>query len=116
MKMANDKEISIEMIAQIVTLAAKTAVDEILERRQEGVFTRCRGGITGMKHHRHNGCSPVYIYVEKVNSSPHNFEIFMTKMKDSCEANIVIDRQNILMEDEDNQTVKSPQFCSLKSA
>ena len=60
-----------------------------------------------MKPHRHNGCSPVYTYAEKVNSSLHNSDIFMTKMKDSCEANIVRDRQNILMENEDNQTVKS---------
>ena len=35
-------------------------------------------------------------------------------MKDSCKANIVRDRQNILMENEDNQTVKSLQFCNLK--
>ena len=47
--MANNKEISIEVIAQIATLAAKTAIGEILERRQEEVFTRCRDGITGMK-------------------------------------------------------------------
>ena len=45
--MANNKDISIEVIAQIATLAAKTAVDEILERREEELFTRCRDGITG---------------------------------------------------------------------
>ena len=64
--MANNKEISIEMIAQIATLAAKTAVDEMLERRQEEVFTRCRDGITGMKQHRHNGHSPACTYADKV--------------------------------------------------
>ena len=63
--MGNNKEISIEMIAQIAMLAAKTAIDEILERRQEEVITRCRGVITGMKQHRHNGCSPACTYVDK---------------------------------------------------
>ena len=105
--MANNKEISIEMITKIAMLAAKTAIDEILERKQEDIYTRCRGGITGVKQHRHNGHSAIYTYAEKVNSSLHNSEIFMTKMKDSCKANIVRDRQNILMENEDNQTVKS---------
>ena len=47
--MANSEEISIEMIAKIGTLAAKTAVDKILERKQEDIYTRCRGEITGMK-------------------------------------------------------------------
>ena len=55
--MANNKEISIEMIAKIATLAAKIAIDEILERKQEDVYTRCRGGVTSMKQHKHNGCS-----------------------------------------------------------
>ena len=32
--MANNKENSIEMIAQIATLAAKTAIDEILEGKK----------------------------------------------------------------------------------
>ena len=48
-KMANNKEISIEMIAKIAMLAAKTAIDEIPERKQEDIYTRCRGEITGMK-------------------------------------------------------------------
>ena len=47
--MANSEEISIEVIAQIAMLAAKTAVGEILERREEEVFSRCRDGIKGMK-------------------------------------------------------------------
>ena len=47
--MANSKEISIEVLAQIAVLAAKIAVGEILERRQEEVFSRCRDGIKGMK-------------------------------------------------------------------
>ena len=47
--MANSKEISIEVIAQIATLAAKTAIGDILERRQEEVFSRCRDCIKGMK-------------------------------------------------------------------
>ena len=67
-----------------------------------------------MKQHRHNGCSPVDTYAEKVNNSLHNYEIFMTKTKHSCKAYIVRDRQNRLMENEDNQTVKSLQFCNLK--
>ena len=79
--MANNKEISIEMIAKIATLAAKTAIDEILERNQGDKYTRCRGGITGMKQHRHNGCSPICTYAEKVNSSLHNSEIVMTKTR-----------------------------------
>ena len=67
-----------------------------------------------MKQHRHNGCSPVCTSAEKVNNSPHNSKTFITKTKDRCEANIVRDRHNILMEKEDNQTVKSLQFCYLK--
>ena len=47
--MANNKEISIEMIAKIATFAAKIAIDEILERKQEDRYTRHRGDITGMK-------------------------------------------------------------------
>ena len=90
--MANNKEISIEMIAKIAMLAAKTAVDEILERK------------------------PVYTSAEKVNNSLHNSETFIRKMKDRCKSNIVRDRHNILMEKEDNETVKSLQFCYLKSA
>ena len=81
---------------------------------QQDIYTRHRGGITGMKQHGHNGHSPVYTYAEKIYSSLHNSKIFMTKMKDSCKANIVRDRINILMENEDNQTVKSLRFCNLK--
>ena len=47
--MANNKEISIEMRAKIAMLAAKTAIDKILERKQEDIYTRCRGQVTGMK-------------------------------------------------------------------
>ena len=61
--MANSKEISIEMIAKIATLAAKTAVEEILERKQEVIYTRCRCKLTGVKQHRHNG--PVYNLCKK---------------------------------------------------
>ena len=71
-KMTDKKEISIKIIAQIATLAAKTAVEQILERKQESIYTRHRGGITGMKQHVHNRCSPVYTYAEKVNSNLHN--------------------------------------------
>ena len=112
--MATNKEISIEMIVKIAMLAAKTAVDEILERKQEDKFTRHTCHIPGMKQHRHNGCSPVYTYAGKVNNSLHNSEIFKTKTEDSCKASIVKDRQNMLMESEDNQIVKSIQFCNLK--
>ena len=91
--MANNKEISIEMIAKIAMLAAKTAIDEILERKQEDIYTRCRGEITCMKWHRDNGCSPVYTYAEKVNNSLHNSETFITKMKDRCKVNIIRDRK-----------------------
>ena len=49
-KMANNQEISIESIAQIATLAANTAVEAILERKHEDVFTRHRGDIKGMRH------------------------------------------------------------------
>ena len=87
---------------------------EILERKQEDIYTRCRGEITGVKQHGNNGCSPVYTSAKKINNSLHNSETFITKMKDRCEANIVRDRHNILMEKEDNQTVKSLQFCYLK--
>ena len=78
--MANKKEISIEMIAQIATLAAKTAVDELLERRQEEVFTRCRGGITGMKQHRHSGCSPACTYADKVKYTLNNWNMYRSKI------------------------------------
>ena len=103
------------MIAQIVMLAAKTAIDKILKRSQEGVFTRCRGGITGMKQQRHNGHSQVCTYAEKVKNSLHNSDIFKTKTKDSCEAKNIRHRQNFLKENEDNnQTIKSVQFCQIK--
>ena len=95
--MAINKEISIEIIAKIAMLAAKTAVDEILEGKQEDIYTRHRGEITGVKQHRHNGHSPIYTSAEKVNNSLHNSETFMTKMKDRCEATIVRDRHNIFM-------------------
>ena len=36
--MANNNEISIGMIAKIAVLAAKTAIDEILERKQEDIY------------------------------------------------------------------------------
>ena len=39
----------------------------------------------------------------------------MTKTTDRCKANIVRDGPNIRMENEDNQTVKSLQFCNLKT-
>ena len=104
--MAYNKEISIEMIAKIAMLAAKTAVDEIFERKQEDIYTRHKGHVTGVKQHRHNGCSPVDTYAEKVNNSLHNYERFKIKT-DSCKASIVSNRLNILMENEDNQTLKS---------
>ena len=105
--MANNKEILIEMIAKIATLAAKTAVYDILERKQEDIYTRCRCEITGVKQHRHNGHSPGYTSTEKVNNSLHNSETLITKMKHRCKTNIVRVRHKILMEKEDNQTVKS---------
>ena len=105
--MANKNEISIEMIAEIATLAAKTAVDKICERKQEDIYTRCRGGVTGMKQHRYNWHSPVDIYAEKVTNSLHNYGRFKINTKDSCKASIVSDRLSILMKNEDNQTVKS---------
>ena len=46
--MVTNKEISIEMIAKI-SVGSKTALDEILERKQEDIYTRHRGGLTGMK-------------------------------------------------------------------
>ena len=95
------------MTANIATLAAKTAVDVTLERKQKDIYTGHRGKITGKKQHRHNGHPPVYTSSEKVNNSLHNSETFITKMKERCKANIVRDRHNILMEKEDNQTVKS---------
>ena len=93
--MANNKEISIEMIGKIAMLATKTDVDEILERKQEDRYTRCRGEITGMIQHRYNGHSPVYTNAEKVNNSLDNSKMFMEK--------------------EDNQTVKSPLILLFKS-
>ena len=93
MKMANNQEISIEMIAQIATLAAKTAVEEILEeRRHEDIFTKCRGDIKGMRY-RHNGHPPVYTYADQVNNSLHNLKLYKEKTKDSGEAKNIRDRQ-----------------------
>ena len=69
-----------------------------------------------MKQHRHNGHLPIDIYAEKVNNSLHNYERFKIKTKDSCKASIVSNRLNILLENEDNQTVKSLQFCNLKKS
>ena len=99
--MANNKEISIEMIAHIAMLAAKTAVDEILERRQEEVVNRCRDGITCMKQHRHNGCSPACIYADKVKNTLNNQNTYKSKnisiVKDTREKPIIIQA-----EEEDN--------------
>ena len=47
--MVQNKEISIEMITQIATLAAKAAVDEILEGKHKDIYTRHKGETTGMK-------------------------------------------------------------------
>ena len=113
MKIANKNEISIEMTAQIATMAAKTAVDEILKRRQEEVITRCRDGITGMKLHRHNGSSPTCTYADKVKNTLNKLSTNKSKnihiVKDTREKPIVIQA-----EEEDNQTVKYLQFCKLK--
>ena len=101
------------MIAQIATFAAKTAIDKILERRQEEVFTRCRDGITGMKQHRHNGYSPACTYADKVKNTLNNQNTCKSKnisiVKGTREKPI-----KIQAEEEDNQTVKSLQFCNLK--
>ena len=113
MKMANNQEIYIEIIAQMATLAANTAVEVILERRHEDIFTRCRSDIKGMRH-RHNGCSPVYTYADQVNNSLHTLYIYKPK-KDISEAKNIRDRKNIQKENEDvNQTVKSLQFCEMR--
>ena len=84
--MANNQEISIEMIAQIAMLAANTAIEVIPERRRhQNVFTRCRGDIKDMRH-RHNGHSPVYTYADQINNSLHNLKIHKAKTKDNSEA------------------------------
>ena len=62
--------------------------------------------------HRHNGCSPVYTYAEKVQNTLHNQnsqsrEHFGSKR---YERPIIIQSEH----KEDNQTVKSLQFCNLK--
>ena len=104
--MANKNEISIEVIVQIATMAAKTAVDEILERRQEELSTRCRDGITGVKLHRHNGHSLACTYANKVKNTFNNQSTYKSKnihiVKDTREKPIIIQA-----EEEDNQTVKS---------
>ena len=96
-KMATNKEISVEMIAQIATLSAKTAIEEILERRQEDVFTRCRGGIKCVRH-RHNGCSPVYTYADKVKNTLHNQKTYKAESisvaKDIGERPIIIQAEH----------------------
>ena len=112
--MANNQEISTEMIAQIAMLAANTAAEMILERRHEDVFTRCRGDIKGMRH-RHNRCSPVYTYADQVNNSLHTPTIYKPKAKDISEAKNIRDRENMQKENEDiNQTIKSLQFCEMR--
>ena len=101
------------MIVQIVTMATKTAVDELLERRQEEVFTRHRGGITGVKWLRHNGHSPSCTYADKVKSTLNNQNTYKSKnismVKDTREKPVILQAEK-----EDNQTVKSLQFCNLK--
>ena len=104
--MANNEEISIEMIVQIATLAAKTAIDEILERRQEEVFTRCRDAIKGMKLHEHNGHLPACTYADKVKNTLNNQNTYKSKnisiVKNTREKPIIIQA-----DEEDNQTAKS---------
>ena len=95
--MANKEESSIEMIAQIATLAVKTAIEKILERRQEDVFTRHRGGIKGVRH-RHNGCSPVFTYADKVKNILHNQKTYKAESilvaKDIRERPIIIQAEH----------------------
>ena len=109
--MANKNEISIEMIVQIATMAAKTAVDETLERRQEEVITRCRDGITGMKLQRHNGHSPTCTYGDKVKNTLNNQSTYKLKyiqiVKDTREKPIIIQAEEFL---------KSLRFCKLNNA
>ena len=85
--MANNQEISMEIIAQIATLAENTAVEVILERRYENVLARCRGDIKGVRH-RHNGHSPVYTDADQVNNSLHTPNIYKSKTKDISETKI----------------------------
>ena len=101
------------MITQIAMWAAKAAADKLLQGKHKDIHTRHRGD-AGVEHHGHNGHSPIYTYAEKVKSNIYNSETFITEMKDRCKANIIRDRQNIQMEKEDNQTVRSLQFCYLK--
>ena len=64
--MATNQELLIEIIAQIVMMAANTAVETILEgRRDDDLFTKCRGDTRGMRP-RHNGHSPLYTYADNV--------------------------------------------------
>ena len=109
--MANNKEISIEIITQIITLALKTTVEEILESRQEDLFTSHRGDIKGVRH-RHNGHSPVFTYADKVKYTIHNQKSYKTE--NMSVANDITERP-VIIQAEDNQTVKSLWFCKLKN-
>ena len=66
-----------------------------------------------MKQHRHNGCSPACTYSDKVQNTLHNQNNYKSKnisvAKDAREKPLIIQA-----EEEDNQTVKSLQFCKLK--
>ena len=112
--MATNQELSIEIIAQIAMMVGNAAVEAILEgRRDEDVINRCRGDTRGMRP-RENGHSPVYTYANKVKNSLHTQKIY--KAMNISVAKDIRDKQTIIQEEheENNQTVKSLQFCKMK--
>ena len=112
-QMATKQELSIELIVQIAMMAAKTAVETILEERTDDDFSFKHRGETRGVRHRHNGHSSSYTYAEKVKNSIHIQKIYKAEAKDISEAKNVRDRQNIIQEEneDNNQTVKSLKFC-----
>ena len=94
------------MIAQIAMMAVKTAIDEMMARRQENIFNRHISGRTGVRHHRQNGCSPTYTYTDKVKYTLNNQNTYKSRnisiVKDAIEKPIIIQAKK-----EDNQIVRS---------
>ena len=112
--MAMNQEYINETIAQIAMVATKAAVQAILAERGDGdELTRNRGDTTGVRP-RLGRPSPVYTFTDKVKNIYHTHKIAKTEKIYAVEN--ILDRQALIQAEhkEDNETVKSIQFCKLK--
>ena len=112
--MATNQELMNEIIAQTAAVAAKVAVQAILkERRDEDEITRCRGYTTGVRP-RLDRHSPLYTFTDKVKNIYHTHNI--SRAKNISVTKNIQDKQALIQAEhkEDNERVKSLQFCKMK--